>query len=441
MAARLPTLREVVALALEEARRLGAEAAEAAASEERGLSVTVRLGELETLEHHRDRGLGVTVYAGGSRASASTTDLAPEAVRETVAAALSAARHTARDPCARLADPELLAREVPDLDLFHPWELTPEQAVEQALACEAAGRGEDRRIVNSEGATLSTHSGARAYGNSHGFLEGYCSSRHSLSCVLIADDGRGMQRDYWYTTCRDPGELEAPERVGREAARRALRRLGARQVPTCRVPVVYAAEVAGGLFAHFARAIRGESQYRRASFLLEAAGSPVFPEWLDIREEPHLPRALGSAPFDAEGVATRPRDLVRGGILQGYLLDTYSACRLGLRSTGNAGGVHNLCVAPGELDLEGLLREMGTGLLVTELMGMGVNPVTGDYSRGAAGFWVEGGRIVHPVEEVTVAGRLQDMYRGIRAVGRDVDVRGNYRTGSVLIEAMQVAGS
>lgn len=433
-------LEALVDAALGEARRQGASSAAATAGANFGLSVTVRLGELETIEHHRNKSLGVTVYFGQRQGSATTTDFRPEALRETVAAACRIAAHTEDDPCAGLADAELMAREVPDLELFHPWGLTPERATELALETEAAARDLDPRITNSEGATVSELEGAYVYGNTHGFVGGYASTRHSIACAAIAEDGSGMQRDDWYTISREPDALEPAQAVGRRAAERALGRLGAQRLATRSVPAIFAADQATRLFRSFIAAIQGASLYRQASFLLDHLGKPVFADWMDVREEPHLPRALGSAPFDNEGVATRPRHLVRGGLLEGYVLDSYSARKLGLKTTGNAGGVHNLVVSPGRHDLAALLDLMGTGVLVTELMGMGVNIVTGDYSRGFAGFWVEGGRIRHPVQEVTIAGNLRDMFRGIREVGTDVDRRGGIRTGSVLIDRMTVAG-
>jgi PmbA protein len=441
-ASRISELKQTVASALEQARAAGTTHAEADASLQRGLTVTVRLGEVETIEYHRDRGLSVTVYVGKAKGSASTADLRIEAVRETVDKAASIARHTAADECAGLADPESLAREIPDLDLYHPWDITPEEAVTLARDCEAAGLACDARLRNSEGGTVTTHSGVRVYGNSHGFLQGYPSTSHSISCALLAQDGDDMQRDYWYTVARRAQALEDAAAIGRTAAERALRRLGARQLTTRRAPVLYAPELARGLFGHFVGAIRGSSQYRRTSFLLEAAGKPVFPEFLQIAERPHLPQGLASSPFDAEGVTTRDRELVRDGVLTGYVLGSYSARRLGLSTTGNAGGIHNLLVSPSSSDsgFEQMLRQMGEGLLVTELMGPGVNGVTGDYSRGASGFWVEGGAIAFPVHEVTIASNLRDMFRGIVAVGTDIDTHGAIRTGSVLIDAMTIAG-
>jgi PmbA protein len=435
-------LAAAVAFALAEAKKAGASAAEAAVNISQGLAVTVRLGEVETVEHTRDKGLGLTVYFGQRSGSASTTDLSPEALRDTVRAACAIARHTAEDDCAGLAEPSLLATEFPDLELCHPWHPQVAEAIEIARTAEAAARQTDERITNSEGASLSTHEGLEVYGNTHGFLGSQASTRHSLSLSVIAEDNSGMQRDYWYTVARDPQRLESPQAVGHEAARRSLRRLGARKLSTRECPVLYEAPVATSLLSHFVNAVRGSSLYRRASFLLDSLGQPVFADFVRLHEQPHLPGALGSAAFDAEGVATRARDLVRGGVLQGYVLDSYSARKLKMQTTGNAGGVHNLTLDPGpeSLDLAQLLKRMHTGLLVTELIGFGVNIVTGDYSRGAAGFWVEGGEIQYPVEEITIAGNLRQMFRQLAAAGSDVDTRGNIRSGSILIENMTVAG-
>jgi len=433
-------LEDLAADALARAATSGADATEVGASLGTGLSVTVRKGEVETLEHQRDRGFSVTVYFGQRKGSASTSDLSAAALAETVDKACTIARYTAEDTCAGLADAALMARDIPDLDLDHPWELDPDHAVVLARDCEAAGLDSDERISNTEGGSLSSHRSLRVYANSHGFSGGYASTSHSLSCSLIAGRGDEMQRDYWYTVARRAEDLESPAAVGRRAAERALRRVGARRVGTRSVPVIFVAELARGFLGHLVGAIRGAAQYRKASFLLDAAGTQVLPEWFDIDERPHVPRALGSAPFDAEGVATRDRALVAGGILQGYVLSSYSARRLGLRTTGNAGGIHNLLVRPGEAGLEDLMRQMGRGLVVTELMGHGINAVTGDYSRGASGFWVEGGEIVHPVQEVTIAGNLKTLFTDIQAVGSDVDRRGVIQTGSLLIGRMTVAG-
>jgi len=441
-AKRIPELSETVRLALREASRQGATQAEADASLQRGLTATVRLGEVDTVEYQRDRGLGVTVYLGRRKGSASTADLSAAAVRATVEKAAAIARYTAEDVCAGLADAEDLARDIPDLDLYHPWALEPDAAVELARSCEAAGLAVDARLTNSEGASVSTHRGVRVYGNSAGFLAGYASSSHTLTCVLLAQQDDHMERDYWYSTSRDPTQLEATAAIGRRAGERAVARLGARKLSTRRAPVIFAPEMARGLFGSFIGAIRGGSQYRKSSFLLGAAGQAVFPAFLQMRERPHIPKAMASSPFDDEGVATRDRDLVRDGVLQGYVLDSYSARKLGLKTTGNADGVHNLLVTAPDHACEfvELLARMGTGLLVTEMMGQGVNPVTGDYSRGASGFWVEGGVPAFPVHEITVAGNLREMYRNIVALATDVDVRGAIRTGSVLIEGLTIAG-
>lgn len=439
---RIPELQAIVASALEAARAAGATQAEADASLQRGLTATVRMGEVDTIEYHRDRGLAVTVYFGQRKGAASTADIAPEAVRETVAKAAAIARHTAADDCAGLADPELLAREIPDLDLDHPWAIEPEEAVERARACEAAGLAVDKRLSNSEGGTLTSHRGVRVYGNSHGFLAGYTSTSHSLSCALIAEGGGEMQRDYWYSVARDPLALGDLAAVGRRAAERTLARLGSRRLDTRKAPVLFAPEMARGLLGSFVGAIRGVSQYRRASFLLGAAGQAVLPAFMQLHERPHMKGALASAPFDSEGVATRERELVVDGVLQGYVLGSYSARKLGLTSTGNAGGIHNLLVdaGPATLAFPDLLKRMGSGLYVTELMGQGVNGVTGDYSRGASGFWVEGGAIAFPVHEVTIAGNLRSMLKDIVAVGSDVDIQGSIRTGSILLGELTIAG-
>lgn len=433
-------LQEVIADILREARAQGASAAEAAVSMETGLSVTVRMGEVETLEHQRDKGLGVTLYFGQRKGSASTSDFSPKAVQETVRAASNIARFTAEDNCAGLADAALMARAIPDLDLCHPWALDAGHAIQLAQECEAEARTLDARITNSEGASVTSHEGLYVYANSHGFSGSYPSTRHSISCAVIGQDGTSMQRDYWYSVARARHEMEDGLHVGRRAAERTLRRLNGRRLNTQHTPVIFEANAAASLLSHFISAIRGGNLYRKSSFLLDHLGKRVFPDHVHIHEQPHIKRGLGSAPFDNEGVATRARDLVQGGILQGYVLDSYSARKLGLQTTGNAGGVHNLFIDPGQNNLEGLLRIMNTGLLVTELLGSGVNTVTGDYSRGAAGFWVENGAIQFPVEEITIAGNLRDMYQHLVEVGNDIDPRGNIRTGSLLIESMTVAG-
>jgi PmbA protein len=435
-------LRDVATLALAEAAGQGASQCEADASVSQGLSVSVRLREVDTLEYQRDRGLGVTVYFGKRKGAASTADLSAAAVRETVEKACAIARYTAEDSYAGLVEPEALARDIPDLDLDHPWDLTPERAIELARECEAAGLGVDERLTNSEGASVNSQRHSGVYGNSLGFLAGYSATSHSLSCSLIAQDGEDMQRDYWYTIARAASELEAAGQVGRTAGQRALARVGARRLTTRKAPVIFTPDVARGLLRHFVGAISGTSQYRKASFLLDAAGTQVFPSFLSMQERPHLPRAMASSPFDHEGAATHDRELVRAGVLDGYLLGSYSARRLGLKTTGNAGGVHNLLVstAAGALTPAALLQRLHTGLVVTELMGQGVNGVTGDYSRGASGFWVEHGEIAYPVHEITIAGNLKPMYRDIVAVGDDVDTRGGIRVGSLLVGEMTIAG-
>jgi PmbA protein len=439
--AQLDQLKSLVADCIQETRNQGATGAEVGVSMEFGLSATARLGEVETIEHHRSRGLGLTVYIGQRKGSASTSDLSPAAMRETVAAACRIARHAAEDPCAGLPDIGLLATDFPDLDLYYPWAIEPEAAIELAVACESAARNHHTDISNSEGASLNTFEGLRVMGNSLGFLHGYASSRHSLSVSVIGERGQQMQRDDWWTVARDARDLQSPEEVGRIAAERTIRRLGARSLSTRQCPVIFAADVAASLLGHFIGAIRGGNLYRKSSFLLDQLGKPVFPDFVQIHEQPHLKKALGSVPYDAEGVRTVPHHLVRNGILESYVLSTYSARKLGMTSTGNAGGVHNLIIDPGTLDQAGLLQKMGTGLLVTELMGQGVNLVTGDYSRGAAGFWVENGTILYPVEEFTIAGNLRDMLKTLVAVGNDVDLRGNTRTGSIMLEQLTIAGN
>ena len=433
-------LEQAVQEALAEARTQGASQAEAGVSMESGLTLTVRLGEVETLEYQRDRGLGVTVYFGKRKGAASTADLSHAAIADTVRAACSIARYTAEDDCAGLAEAGLMATEFPDLDLDHPWEPEPEEVIALARTCEDAARSFDPRIENSEGATVTTHRGHRLYANSHGFSGGYPSTSHSITCSVIGRTGESMQRDYWYSMARDRAALEPAAAVGRKAAERTVARLGARRLSTRKAPVLFVPELARGLIGHFLGAMRGGAQYRQASFLMQAQGQQVFPDFVQFSERPYLRGALASASFDNEGVATRDKEIVDRGVATTYLLDSYSARKLKLKTTGHAGGVRNLIVKPGALDYAGLLQQMDTGFVVAELLGHGVNPVTGDYSRGAAGFWVERGEIVHPVEEVTIAGNLKDMFRGVTAVGRDVDLRGAIQTGSILIDEMTIAG-
>lgn len=427
--------------ALEEARRRGASAAEANASAGHGFSVTARMGETETVEHHRDKDLAVTVYFSDRTGSATTSDLSADAIRETVRAACNIARYTAADPCAGLADRDRMAWEIPDLDLYHPWDITVEQAIELAIRCEDAARSVDRRVSNSEGATVSTHGGSDVYGNTHGFLGTVRATRHGVSCAVIGQEKAGMQRDYWYTAARNPRGLEDAISVGKQAAERTLRRLSARKIPTQQADVIFEAPVASSLLSHFVSAARGGSLYRNASFLVGALGKPLFAPQVALIERPHLAGRLGSAPFDDEGVATAERTVVTEGRLEGYFLDSYAARKLGLKTTGNAGGTHNLTISTGGRSLKELLIAMGRGVLVTELIGFGVNTVTGDYSRGAAGFWVERGEIQYPVEEITIAGNLKEMFRNLVDVADDVDPRGTLLTGSIWIPGMMVAGS
>ncbi|NJD24929.1 MAG: metalloprotease PmbA [Betaproteobacteria bacterium] len=434
------TLQQLAADVLADARAGGATACEVDVSEGFGQSVTVRCDEVETIEFNRDKGIGVTVYAGQRKGYASTSDFSPQALRETVAAALAIARYTAEDDCAGLADRELMAAQCPDLDLHHPWGSTVEDGIEIARRCEQAAFAASPRVANSEGATVSTQQAQFVSANSHGFMGGYPTSRHYISCSVIAGEQDAMQRDDWYSTSRRAADLDDPARVGRIAAERAVARLGARQARTGEFPVVFEAPLAAGLLSSLVHAASGGALYRKSSFLVDHLGRQVMPAFVNVAERPHIPRGLGSAAFDSDGVATRERMVVRGGILEGYFLSAYTARKLGLQTTGNAGGSHNLVIEPGGNDLAGLLAQMGRGLLVTELLGHGINYVTGDYSRGAAGFWVENGQIAYPVEEITIAGNLKDMLAGIVAVGSDVLVRGSKQTGSILVDRMTVAG-
>ena len=433
-------LRQIARDVLDHAMKRGASAAETEVSDGFGQTVTVRQAEVETIEYNRDKGIGVTVYLGKQRGHASTTDFSAQAIRDTVDAALSIARFTATDECAGLADADMLARTLPDLDLWHPWGLSVERAIELAKACEQAGFAADSHLTNSEGATISTQESHFFYGNSLGFLAGYPSSRHGIWCALVAGKNDDMQRDDWYETARDGADLPAVESVGRRAGERAARRLGARKITTRQVPVLFEAPLASSLLGHFAAAVSGGNLYRKSSFLLDSAGQTVFSANVNITEQPHVPKGLASAAFDEEGVATRSRDVVSDGVVQGYFLSSYSGRKLALKTTGNAGGTHNLILRDTGTDFAGLLKAMGNGLLVTELMGQGVNSVTGDYSRGAAGFWVENGAVAYPVEEITIAGNLKEMFRAIVAVGNDVVRRGARQCGSILIERMTIAG-
>ena len=435
----------MVDAALAHARRLGATDAGAEASEGCGLSVSVRKGELENIERNRDKSLGITVYVGQRRGNASTSDFSPQAIERTVQAAFDIARFTGEDPAAGLPDDADIAREHPDLDLFHPWSIDSAQAAELALRCEAAALDTDPRVSNSEGAAVSAQQSHFFSATSRGFRGGYASSRHSLSVAPIAGTGEDMQRDAWYSSMRRASDLASPEAVGRYAAERALSRLGSRKISTRTCPVLFESTLAAGLLGHFIQAISGGALYRKSTFLLDALGKAVFPSHIRVHEDPFVPMGKGSSPFDEEGVTPQKRDIVTDGRVQGYVLGSYSARKLGLRTTGNAGGSHNLTLTSKQTqagdDLDAMLRKLGTGLFVVELMGQGVNYVTGDYSRGASGFWVENGQIAYPVQEITIAGSLPQMYKGIQAVGADAYNYGAKTVGSVLINRMKIAGS
>ncbi len=436
------TLRDVCAQALALAKAGGATAAEADVSESIGQSVQVRLQQIEQIEYQQDKSLDLTVYVGQRKGRASTADFSPAAVADTVRAALDIARYTAEDDCAGLADAALMATEFPDLQSYYEWTIDTAAAAELARRSEAAAQAADSRICNSEGAGVQTGHYHYVYGNSHGFMHYQKSSRHSLSCSMVAGGGKqGMQRDYWYDLARDPADLDSPEHIGQTAARRAAQRLGAKSLPTGSYPVLFDATVSGSLIGHLVGALSGSALYRQTSFLTDSIGQSILPPALSLREEPHLPKALASTAFDAEGVATRPRFVIENGIIRGYFLGSYSARKLGLPTTANAGGVHNLVLNHTHPSQAELLREMGSGLLVTELMGQGVNTVTGDYSRGAAGFWVENGEIAYPVQEITIAGRLQDMLPNIAGAANDALKRSAHKVGSLLLEKMTVAGA
>lgn len=434
-------LEALVHMALDEAKKQGADQAEVGVSVDSGLSVTARLGDVENLEYTNDRGIGITVFKDSRKGSASTTDISAEAIREAVTKACTFATVTARDPASGLADADLMYTGALDLDLDYPWTIDASDAIEMAIECEAQALQFDSRITNSEGASVSSNRGTRAYGNSHGFIGSFSKTSHSISCVVLGSADGEMQRDYYYSTARDPAELESTKLIGETAARRAISRLGARKIKTTRAPVLFIPELARGFIGHSIGAIMGGAQYRRASFLLDAVGEKIFPDFVSIEERPHIPKAASSTPYDAEGVATYDRDIVAGGVLQGYVLSSYSARRLGLQTTANAGGPQNLNVPGNAGDLESLIKEMGTGLIVEELIGQGVNAVTGDYSRGAVGQWVENGEILYPVHEITIAGNLRDLYGRIAAIGTDQDTRGGIRCGSLLVEEMTIAGA
>ena len=438
---RLERLSATAQQLLERCKAAGASQAEVSCNEDAGLAVNVRMGEVETVEATRDRGIAVTVYFGKRKGSASTADLRDESLQATVAQACAIATFTEDDAAAGLADPELMATTQREFDGWHPWALEAQEAIDIALACEQAGRDSDPRIANSDGASVNTSASLSVYANSHGFLGGERSTSHSIGCALIAGEGDAMQRDSWYSFALAQADLERAEAIGRKAAQRTLQRMDPRQLPTGEVPVLFAAEMARSLVGHYLGAVSGGALYRKASFLLDSVGERLFPEWFGIDELPFLMRGFRSAAFDAEGVATRESPLVAGGVVQRYVLGSYSARKLGLQTTANAGGVHNLQVAANAGDLASLMRGMGRGLLVTELMGQGVNPITGDYSRGAAGFWVEDGLPAYAVDGITIAGNLKAMFAAIEAVGGDVDPRSHIRTGSILVGRMTVAGT
>lgn len=434
-------LKDLVLYALSKAKSLGATSAEAGVSIESGLSTNVRLGSVETIEFNHDKSLGLTVYIGNKKGSISSTDLRREALQTVIEAACNIAKYGEEDPCAGLADKEFLAKEIPDLDLYHPWGIQPEEAIQYARECEAAALALDSRISNSEGAGLSTHERFRIYGNSHGFLGSYPSTSHSVSCTVIGQSLGMMQRDYDFTVARDPKHLDSFVKIGRSAAERVLSRLSSRKIKTTQAPVLIAAEIAPGFIGNFIAAISGGNLYRKSSFLVEHLDKQIFPSFVHMEEMPHLIGGLGSAPFDLEGVSTQQHDIVRDGILKSYVLGSYSARKLGFKTTGNAGGLHNLLVSNSGMDRAALIKKMDRGLIVTEMMGSGVNLVTGDYSRGAVGFWVENGEIQYPVEEITIAGNLKDMFSKLVAIGNDTEKRSNIQTGSLLLEQMMIAGN
>jgi PmbA protein len=435
------SFKNIVAETLELARANGATQAEAGLSVSQGLSVAARMRSVETIEHQQDNGLGISVYIGQHKGSASTSNLDPEAIRKTVEAACNIAKYTSEDPCAGLADANLLADQFIDLDLYHPWEISPEQVVDLVLECENAALDFDPRIVNSEGASVDINSGISVYGNTHGFLQSESKTRHSISCSVVAESSAGMQRDYWYEISRNPDQLATARAVGLKAAERTVKRLDAQKLKTQKAPVLFVPEIARSLIGHLTSAIGGSAQYRKASFLLDAIDTSIFPSFLQLTEYPFESQALGSANYDAEGVAVKQANLISDGVLRSYLLDSYAARKLGLQTTGHASGVHNLTLQSTGKSFTECIKIMHRGLLVTELMGHGVNTVTGDYSRGASGFWVENGEVQFPVEEITIAANLREMFQGIVEIGDDLDMRGNIRTGSILLENMTIAGA
>lgn len=433
-------LEVVLPESLDYARQHGADSAEIMATNDKGFSVTARLGDVETCEHHNQRALAVTVYRGQAKGTASSNDLRPESIQRSIDAALNIAKFTAEDDCAGLADAELMAFDYPQLELDHPWHVDAQSGLEKAIACEAVAR-DHAAIVNSEGATLSSIRSHIMYANTHGFVGHYASTRYSLGCSVVASDDSGMQRDYWYSVSRSGEQLDSEEYVGRQARDRTVKRLSARNLKTCQVPVLFEPRIARSIIGHFLAAIRGNAIYRDSSFLVGALNKQIFPDWLTMREDPHVLGGLASSPFDNEGVSTQARDIVTKGVLQGYLLSMYSARKLNMQTTGNAGGMHNIYLNHTDKSLSELIAQLDTGLLVTELIGHGVNTVTGDYSRGASGYWVENGHIQYPVHEITIAGNLNDMFKNIAGVGNDIDTTGSIQCGSILIEGMTVAGA
>ncbi|MCW8996486.1 MAG: metalloprotease PmbA [Psychromonas sp.] len=433
-------LEDAVNEALIIAKQLGVDQAEVALAKTSGISVNTRLGEVENIEFNCDGAMGISVYVNHCKGSASTADLSSEAISLTVKAAVDIAKYTSQDRFAGLLDPSSLETNPLDLDLYHPGKHTTEQLLAIAKECEDIALASDERIVNSDGAGINSHSSVRVYGNSHGFLHSYASSRHSLSCMLIGQQGDDMQRDYSYTSARDMDDLFTAKWVADDAVKRTVDRLGARKIKTQHAPVIFAPEVASGLFNHLVGAISGTSLYKKASFLLDSLETQIFPDWMEISEKPHLIKGIASAPYDQEGGKTVTRNIIENGVLQTYLLTGYAARKLGMQSTGHTGGIHNWFIKTGALDLAGLFKEMGTGLFVTELMGQGVNMVTGDYSRGASGFWIENGVIAYPVHEITIAGNLKEMFMDIVAIANDVDPRSSLKTGSILIKQMKIAG-
>jgi PmbA protein len=438
---RMSHLKELATQTVRECLASGASQAEVSLSDDQALNINVRQGDVETLEFNRDRSLALTVYVGQRKGSASTADLRAESIRVCIENAVAIAKHTQADEFSGLADAKDMATQLHDLDLWHPWEIDSTAAIALATRCEAAGIASEKKISNSEGSSFSSGSGIGVYANSHGFVGAECGTNHSLSASFIVGDDDRMQRDYFYDSVRSPADLALPEVVGIEAARRAARRLDSQTLSTREAPILLSAEMSRGFIGHLLGAISGGAQYRRSSFLLDALGQQIMPTWLSLREKPFLPRASASSTFDNEGVAPKDSWLVENGILARYILGSYSARKLGLQTTGNAGGINNLIVASNAGDLAEMLQRLGTGFYVTELMGQGVNAITGDYSRGAAGFWVENGKLEYPVHEVTIAGNLKNMYAGIAAIGADVDIRGGVRTGSILLSPLMIAGT